>query len=503
PRLTIRYVLFTSFVLYVLYCLLLSRPLFASSLPGYTGPYGVGGLDIEVPLAAPRRVSEITTKESGQPAFEVETVLFTLYYPTQQSTRWKRHEEDELYWVPKPISATAKGYARFIKMDNFLIRNVFTFAMWMAVGGIRIPAQIGAPLLPTEGDDAIDSIAPRGGGEDAEGQQLPVIIFSHGMASSRTDYTSYLGELASRGVVVAAIEHRDGSSPASAITRKDGMEIKSRWKYSLHLNDLDPASYEGGDDGVLDTAALKQAQLSFREAEIEAVVHVLRQITTSPSAAEEVALQNARHPGYAPPSLLSSFAGRLNTANITLAGHSYGATGVLQALRSGPTRERPFGGAVVLDPGKNSGPLNDDISVPVAVCHSSSWSRPGPSLFFGRPHFEVVRDIVEKLNDLLRPCWFLTSLGTSHPSITDAPLLEPLLLSWTTGSTMDAQDGIRQYVDLTADFVTYQGTGTRSGLLALSGREEDGVVRREYDPKNNEGIPQRWRGYWQIHVAPD
>ena len=100
--------------------------------------------------------------------------------------------------------------------------------------------------------------------------------------------------------------------------------------------------------------------------------------------------------------------------------------------------------------------------------------------------------------------WFLTSLGTAHPSITDAPLLEPLLLSWATGSSMDARDGIMQYVLATRDFVRYQHTGERRGVLGLSGRaiEDGGAASREYDPKHNEGMPKPWRKYWQIHVAP-
>lgn len=530
PRLTVRYLLFTLLALWVSYRVLTAQPLLASRLPGHTGPYDVGALDVEVPLDTPRLVSDMRFRADGSHAFQVDTVLFTLYYPAAHAATGKTTtDQGGYYWFPKPVAATARGYARALGLDNFLVRGVMTGGLWLVAGGIRIPARVGAPLLPA--GDMGDY------GDQAGDGTLPVVVFSHGMLSSRTDYTAYFSELASRGVVVAAIEHRDGSSPASPIIRKPGGQPE--WRYYFGLDDLDAESYKGpsssspssgeGEEGKLDSPALKEAQLAFREAEIEAAVDVLRRLN-----AGDATLNNTRPPaGTAAEHTLTAgtFRSRLDTQNMTLAGHSYGGTGVLRALRSGPSAARPFAGAVVLDPGKSSGRLNADVRVPLVVCHSSSWSRPGPSLFFGRPHFEVVRDIVDGVNgictndaedgneekeggrggededgDGAQECrekgWFLSSLGTSHPSITDAPVLEPLLLSWTTGSTMDAQQGIRQYVLLTRDFVRYQHTGERDGLLALSGSEGDGVVSREYDPKHNDGMPEQWRKYWQIHVAP-
>lgn len=509
PRFTFSYILVSLFTLYMTHRLLTSRPLLASPLPPYkAGPYDVAAVDIEVPLDPPQKVSDITFKATGKAAFEVETVLFTLYYPTQRGSTTQRYEKEKLHWVPKPISATATGYARFLGADNFILRPLLTFGLWLVAGDITIPARIGAPLLPA---DAIKNDKDNNTATVSEDGIFPVMVFSHGMLSSRTDYTAYIGSLASRGIVVAALEHRDGSSPGSYLA---GTPRRS-WRYYFGLRDLDPASFSG--EGNLDTAALKRAQLAFRTAEINAAVSVLGDLNTSPAAVHE---KNARAgPGFDP----TLFASRLNTSHMTLAGHSYGGTGALQALLpSSSSSSSPFAGAVILDPGKSSGPLNADVSVPLVICHSASWSRPGTSLFYGRPHFDVVREIAEGVNERCaadtrakgmenqRACqqknargWFLTSLGTSHPSITDAPLLEPLLLSWTTGSTMNAADGIAQYVDITEGLVRYQHTGAREGLLGLSGRDEDGVVSREYDPARNMGTPQRWRKYWQVHVAPD
>lgn len=538
PRFTLSYILLCIFTLYMTHRLLVSRPLLASPLPAYkSGPYDVGAVDIEIPLDPPRRVSNITFKATGKPAFEVESVLFTLYYPTQKGSSAQKQEysKSRLHWIPKPISATATGYARFLHVDNFITRPLLTFTLWLIAGDITIPAQVGAPLLSP------DSITTTTISNDGT---FPVMIFSHGMLSSRTDYTAYLGSLASRGIVVAALEHRDGSSPASRLAAAAAATPARAWRYYFGLRDLDrtPFTDEGEGEGEGEeeqdrkggsntpTAALKHAQLAFRTAEINAAVSVLQDLNTNPTTIHE---RNARagDANHFDPSL---FTARLNTSHITLAGHSYGGTGALQALSSSSSSSSssPFAGAIILDPGKSSGPLNADISVPLVICHSASWSRPGASLFYGRPHFEVVRDIAEGVNArcdnkdtststdtgtkattaaaaAAAKCrgnargWFLTSLGTSHPSITDAPLLEPLLLSWTTGSTMDAADGIAQYVDLTESLVRYQHDGKREGLLDLSGREEDVVVSREYDPSKNVGMPERWRKYWQLHVAPE
>ena len=82
--------------------------------------------------------------------------------------------------------------------------------------------------------------------------------------------------------------------------------------------------------------------------------------------------------------------------------------------------------------------------------------------------------------------------------MTDAPLIEPMLLSWTTGSTIDVKDGVDVYVKVTEEFMQYQKLGKRTGLLALD------VTHPDYDSAANgtQQMPEAYQRYWQIHVTP-
>ncbi len=92
-------------------------------------------------------------------------------------------------------------------------------------------------------------------------------------------------------------------------------------------------------------------------------------------------------------------------------------------------------------------------------------------------------------------------MGTSHPSVTDAPLIKPWLLAWTTGSTIDAHEGVRQYVKVSERFLEYQTSGVKAGILS------ECVTHPEYnvveDDRFEEGESSHgiWK-YWQIHAAP-
>jgi platelet-activating factor acetylhydrolase len=238
----------------------------------------------------------------------------------------------------------------------------------------------------------------------------------------------------------------------------------------------------------------KEEQLNFRQAEIEETIKVLRSINEGHGA--DVFHSNRRHEGRQ----LEHWADCLDFEQLTVGGHSFGATGALQALKGSPSGSIPARGGIILDPGKSSGPLNHDIDVPILVIHSNSWSSKH-SIFFGRPHFETVKELVDGVLSRTGASWFLTSLGTSHPSVTDAPLIEPVLLSWTTGATIDVREGVHQYVSVSKAFLDFLKSGRRRGILA----EE--VTHPQYgqdgrDDKRKKEMPKYIAKYWQIHVAP-
>lgn len=245
----------------------------------------------------------------------------------------------------------------------------------------------------------------------------------------------------------------------------------------------------------MDTGKFKEEQLAFRQAEIEEAIKVLQAVNDNKGS--DIYHLNSRTEG----THLDGWAGHLDFDQLIIGGHSYGATGALQALKGATSQANRAKGGIILDPGKSSGPFNHDINIPVMVIHSNSWSSKH-SIFYGRPHFDTVKELVGEVLNRTKASWFMTSLGTSHPSVTDAPLIEPVLLDWTTGATIDVNEGVKQYVKVSLEFFDFLQFGNRSGVLAedVTHRSYDEDVR---DEKRKKEMDQSIAQYWQIHVAPD
>ncbi|KAK4916051.1 hypothetical protein LTR66_017047, partial [Elasticomyces elasticus] len=335
PRLTWGYCFSTVAIAYVVYCTLLWKPFFSSALPRNTGPYPVGAIDVEIPVREPRLIHDAVFKKNGQEAFKLDTVLFTIYYPAEKPAKSKSPNH---YWVPKPLHLTAHGYAKFVHINNWFTNNIFTAVMGLLVGSTKIPVAVDVPILEkthlthqTSFASSAKSLHEDNILEDESTDGLPIIVFSHGMASSRTQHSYYLSELASRGYVCAAIEHRDGSCPGTEVRISPESKVKPIERLTFSLSDVkrNPSAADAATD--LTSPEFKQIQLAYREAEILETTHILHQLSTNPDYAKQFLSQNSRKEGQNAD--LSKWLGRLNTHMTILAGHSYGATGALQALR--------------------------------------------------------------------------------------------------------------------------------------------------------------------------
>ncbi|KAK4551848.1 hypothetical protein LTR86_010844 [Recurvomyces mirabilis] len=165
--------------------------------PEYCGPHQVGTVDVEIPagdLTAPANAPE-----DAQP-----TVAFRIFYPCEKP---ESNETDRpVRWIPQPQRATIASFAKFIGCKEKVasaISYVPQQLYW-----IKLPAHRNAKILDP----------PTSNGK------WPVTFFSHGLAGSRNAYSQICGDLASNGMIVIALDHRDGSSPIQYVRATNNTE---------------------------------------------------------------------------------------------------------------------------------------------------------------------------------------------------------------------------------------------------------------------------------------
>eukprot|EP00271_Cylindrocystis_brebissonii_P011959 TRINITY_DN29998_c0_g1_i1.p1 TRINITY_DN29998_c0_g1~~TRINITY_DN29998_c0_g1_i1.p1 ORF type:complete len:435 (+),score=65.96 TRINITY_DN29998_c0_g1_i1:22-1305(+) len=273
-------------------------------LPLPLGPFHVAFADFELR----RSPGETVEKVEG----EVHPPLVRFYYPTDQ-VLGRTTPTAHRYWLPDiqyAFGYSAKAMPPLTPMS--------TYRCWLAAGvtypiintNAIIQATVASPLLkrpPSSTDEA---------GEPKEGQhKWPVVLFSHGLWTMRTAYSTFCCDLASHGYVVVAVEHGDGSACMARSTLPDGTV---RWMQH------DPLHLEMGE--VSNSVRIRQ--LDHRVLELKSILRLLDRLSAGdiPVSANAITGPPALRP--------SSFVGALDMSHVGMAGHSFGGiTSVLMGER--------------------------------------------------------------------------------------------------------------------------------------------------------------------------
>jgi platelet-activating factor acetylhydrolase len=437
-------------------------PLYGT-LPQYSGPYDVGILDLEIPATNPRSFSNITRNQSHLLTFE--TLLFTVYYPADHSTKKKTffHSSDRPSrptWLLKPRHLTGRNYGRFSGLPQWPTMAFFLISTWFT----KIPALENAPLAehwPPDNDsedfgrkrkNKSDVPAP----EPSDKPVFPLLIFSHGMGGSRLAYSSICGEFAAHGFVVCAIEHRDGSGAITLINRgaTEGTSKEDRYRFVKYiLPENDPR--DTLPSHVVDKK-LRLAQIEMRLAEIEEAYKLLLEIQAGNGA--DIAKQHTRVKGTlgAPSSPLhaidwNSWKGRFHTDSVTMVGHSFGAATSVEILRQ-KSRFPYITQGIIYDlwgmPVASFEPNSDHrIQVPL-LCISSE------AFMYWAANCLVTQAVCDEARGSGAPCWLLTIRGTVHIAQSDFCVLYPNLAGAALKMTMDPVRAIDLNIDASLDFLS-------------------------------------------------
>lgn len=302
----------------------------------------------------------------------------------------------------------ARGYAGLDSAEIGRLRGVWTHAAW------------NVPVRP--------------------GPALPVLVLSHGHGMSRTQYAALAAALASRGYLVAAVDH-----PYGGLAVHPGGRV-------LALPD-DPADLT--QDSVLARRAVEWAQdASF----------VLDQLA---------------RPGSA---LGASVGATADVARAGMVGHSFGGAAALEACRLdarfracanldgfpfGPVRGAGPGGPTLV---LLSDPRPTDAELAARGRTRAQWTA------MGRQRFADFSAVFARRPDL--PAFVAEIHGTGHHSFSDAPFVAPSLLTrW--GGRLLAPERAQQVVVayLAAFFDAHLRGGSPDALTALGARSRDVTLR--------------------------
>lgn len=426
----------------------LREKILKTQLPKYSGPYGVGMIDLEIPVREPKTFSDITRQH--QPLLKLETILMSIYYPSAFGSgngpapdggkKWSRPT-----WLPRPRRELAKGYGKFAGLPPWFMTAFFATTSMFT----KIPAFRNAPLAehwpPAKnsrqaGYDVKNTAGIRPEGED-EKPTFPLLIFSHGLGGTRTTYSTVNGEFASYGFVVVAIEHRDGSGPRTFVNlpHDENHPAKALFNDQDRHRGYRTMDYVFPKHNAYDTSPanqvdreLREAQIELRLAEIEEAYHVLSQICNGMGG--EVAQKNIRVSGKHGASSRGlqgveweRWINRFDLNEVTMLGHSFGAATTIEVLRHIKDRFSFIGQGILYDPwGAPIQPLDTNpefkIDTPILCINSEAF-------MYWPDNFKMIMSLCQEAKQNDKLVWMMTVRGSIHISQSDFTLIYPHICS--------------------------------------------------------------------------
>ncbi|KYG47917.1 hypothetical protein M433DRAFT_84785 [Acidomyces richmondensis BFW] len=341
--------------------------------PPYNGPYSVGTVDVEIPVSD--LPSPADAPEDAQP-----TIAFRIFYPCIKPE--KNEYDRPVRWIPQPQRETIASFAKFLGLGQKMAGAVSYVAQQLY--WVKLPAHRNAKLLdpPTSN------------------RRWPVTFFSHGLAGSRNAYSQICGDLASNGMIVISLDHRDGSSPIQYVRATATTEAHVVYPVKIPHHPVTDDVYEGRDK-----------QLRIRLWEIcmafEALVkidrgHHIENLDSNTSRIRQERME-----------VLWQFNDMMDIhrpGKVTWAGHSFGAATTVQLLKSIfyyqercemdgkpliiPNRDAAIVGQIVAE---SPTVLLDMWCMPLqSPSQKFLWDRPLPSFAIGGPNGANVLSILSE-----------------------------------------------------------------------------------------------------------
>lgn len=302
---------------------------------------------------------------------------------------------------------------------------------------------------------------------------FPLIMFSHGLGGTRTTYSSVCGEFASYGFVVCAVEHRDGSGPRTFVNHtQEGLGCREERESTGHVDHLEeekehlwdvqdfifpkqnPQDTSPSNDKGVDHD-LRTAQINLRLAEVEEAYDVMRAIADGMGlSVAEKNLRNGNGIGSSSRGLdgmdWMAWRGRVNTNQVTMVGHSFGAATTIELLRHEDRFQWVSQGimydiwGMALEPRERE--PHHRINAPLLGINSEAF-------MYWADNFNAARTVCQEARDHGALTWLMTVRGTVHISQSDFPLLYPHLASAVLKQTMDPRRAIDVNISASLEYL--------------------------------------------------